>query len=143
MSEVTTTRPAAVTTVMWLVILSAIIDIVSGASMFIIAGDPIAVDQAGKTSTDFMLAGYVLIGLGAITAIIASLISKGSQMARLFISVLMVLRVGGHIWALVVGGTATLAGSVIGIAVAIMVLALLWGAEANAFFDAKQKAKEA
>jgi hypothetical protein len=54
----------------------------------------------------------------------------------------MVLRVGGHVWSLIVAGLGLGSGSVIGIVIAIAVLILLWGTEANAYFSAKAKPRD-
>jgi hypothetical protein len=135
-------RPGSITAVVWLIAIAAVSDIVSGASLLILAGDPTTTAAVGKDPAAFQIAGWVLIGIGVLTAVIASLISKGSEMARLFVSVLMVLRVGSHVWSLIVAGLGIGSGSVIGIAIAIAILILLWGAEANTYFAAKAKPRD-
>ena len=135
-----TVRPSSVTTATWLIALAAVIDIVSGWALLILAGDVVATTAAGVEPKQVQIAAWLLIGVGVLTAVIASLISKGSNMTRLFVTVLMVLQVGGHIWSLVVGGNASFASAAIGIVIAIGVVVLLWTAESNAYFAAKEAA---
>lgn len=135
-------RPGSITAVVWLIAIAAVSDIVSGASLLILAGDPTTTAAVGKEPAAFQIAGWVLIGIGVLTAVIASLIAKGSEMARLFVSVLMVLNVGGHVWSLIVAGVGIGSGSVIGIVIAIATLALLWSNESSAYFTALAKTRD-
>ena len=139
----TVERPSSVKTVVWLVGLAALIDIVSAWALFILAGDVSTLAARDLSSGQVMGAAYLLVITGVLTAVIASLIGKGSNITRLLVSVLMVLHVGGHVWQLVVGGNQSLASSIVGIAIAIAILILLWNTESNAYFGAKEAAKEA
>ena len=139
----TVERPSSVKTVVWLIGLAALIDIVSAWALFILAGDVSTLAAHDLNSGQVMAAAYLLVITGVLTAVVGSLVGKGNNIVRLLVSVLMVLHVGGHVWQLVVGGNQSLASSIIGIAVAIAVLILLWNTESSAYFAAKEAAKEA
>ena len=127
-------RPGGVTFIALLTLLIAFASMVRG--FLAIAGvestglNP--TDLAGSSGTAY---GWVELGIGVLTALVGVGLLRGSGLARLLVTALMVLRVIAAIWvALTFSGQGGLLVSVLIGGVAVIVLLLLWNGRADAFF---------
>lgn len=158
MSE-TRIRPSQVTIVVVLIWISFALTIV-GAVATILAGTAIAAsDQASveKLLTDLDLptswsttAGPIVIVAGAlffivaiIEAIFAIAIARGSNVARILLTILLIIRLaGGLVFILTSWGTQTyMFGVFLDMALAIIVLLLLFNSKSNEFFTDEVRAR--
>lgn len=134
MSSVPVERPVGVTTVVALTWISAVIDVVGGISLFVLASDEALLRAVDVTALTARTGAITAIALGAIAAVLASRLAAGSGVARMIVSLVMGLRVGGGFWALLLFGAHHLGESVLAIATGVLVLYLLWNEGANRFF---------
>lgn len=132
-SQFPASRPGSVTLVMILTWIVAILTIIGGV-MFLLA-DAAALLDAGITKSTANTYGAVEIVLGVLIALVAIGLGKGNNFARFLVSLLMVLRIGVAVWAAVMlwGYSGFWAVAFAGL-VSLLVLLMLWGAKANAFF---------
>ncbi len=126
-------RPAGVTLVVVLTWIAAILAVLAGV-LLLLASDSVLqeADIAESTATTY---GWIEIGWGVVAALVAIGLGNGNNFSRLLATVLMVLRLGGSIFAAVVlsghnGFWSAVASGVI----ALLVLVLLWNNKANMFF---------
>lgn len=127
-------RPVSVTVVVVLTWFAAIVSIVAGVVALLLSADELA--AAGIAEASANAYGWASIIIGALTALVAMGLSGGSSLARALVSLLMVARMGVGLWAILSLPEGVVAG-VLTIALALLVLFLLWNGKANAFFNAR------
>jgi hypothetical protein len=127
-------RPVGVTVIVVLTWFSAIVSIVAGGVALLLSADELA--AAGISEASANVYGWTTIIIGALTALVAMGLSGGSSLARALVSLLMVVRMGLGLWAILSLPEGVVAG-VLTIALALLVLFLLWNGKANAFFNAR------
>jgi hypothetical protein len=127
-------RPVSVTIVVVLTWFAAIMSIIAGVVALLLSADELAVSGISETSANIY--GWTSIVIGALTALVAMGLSGGSGLARALVSVLMVARMGVGLWAILSLPEGVVAG-VMTIALALLVLFLLWNGKANAFFSTR------
>ncbi|BDZ55388.1 DUF7144 family membrane protein [Agromyces marinus] len=132
MSEVQGSRPVTVTIIGLLAFIAGALDMVSGVVLFFLLPVQEVVDGFGGTGP-MITAATVSIVIGLVTAVLAGGLLRGSQGARLIVTVLQVLSVIGSLF-LAVAYLGIPVGEWIGIAVSAVVLILLWTPKASAFF---------
>jgi hypothetical protein len=127
-------RPGGVTFVVALTWIVAFLSIVSGFLTLMghdssLAGS--AVD-AGQPTWYAMAE----IGFGVVTAVVAIGLAKGSDLARLLVTALMVVRVGSALWVAIEhsGKGGWFVAPLIG-GLAVIVLLLLWNGRSDRFFS--------
>ncbi|MGD9990371.1 hypothetical protein [Pseudonocardia sp.] len=134
MSAAPLTRPGSVTVVVVLVWISAILQLLVGVLLLVVAA------TVGTADIDVARGVIVAVGIftlviGLLTAAVASRLGKGGNGARIIVTVLEVLQIVGAITTLSVYGTTGAGSGAIGnIAIAVIILALLWNNRANEFF---------
>jgi hypothetical protein len=131
-SPYSTARPSSVTMVVVLTWLAAAMAIVSGVVVLFLSDA--ALEEAGISPTTANISAWTEIVIGVIIALVAVGVSNGSNLARMLISILMVVRAAFGIWAIVMFPNGLVTGLVT-IVLAVLVLYLLWNAKANAFFE--------
>jgi hypothetical protein len=72
-----------------------------------------------------------------ILALVVYLLGRGSTVPRMLVPIVMLLRIGVAVWAIVAFGTHQLAEGIVSMAVAVTAIVLLWNDNANAFFASK------
>ena len=79
------------------------------------------------------LAGWVLLLLGLVIALVAIGLSKGSNFLRILLAIILLFRIGGDIWLIL---NANYDPAVwLSMAFNLFILYLLFNAKASAFFD--------
>jgi hypothetical protein len=128
-------RPGSVTVVVVLTWISAILVLIGAVILFGVAFTVDAADlPAGR---NFVLtAAFVALVIGLITAWVAYALSKGSNFARLLVSLVQVLNIANQIWMWIQFGGNYVISAIINIAIAVIILALVWNRRANEFFAA-------
>lgn len=129
-----TPRPTSVTVAVAIGWISVIIDLIAGVALLVLAGND---DVTGALGTDAATArtiGIVTLVMAAILALVVYLLGRGSNIARMLVTIVMLVRIGVSIWALFAFGTHQLAEAIIAIAIAVTAIALLWNDKANTFF---------
>jgi hypothetical protein len=125
-------RPASVTFLVVLVWINALFTLAAGVVFLLGANNANVVDQFNGNADAARLAGWVLIVLGAIVALVAIGLANGSNFLRILLTVLLVIRMASDIW-LILRSQYDL-GALVSIAFAIVILFLLWNSRADAFF---------
>ena len=127
-------RPGGVTFVIALTWIVALLSIVNGFLTLMGQDSPVvgtALDAGQPTWY-----AVVEIGFGVVTALVAIGLAKGSGLARLLVTALMVLRVGSALWVAIEhsGQGGWLVAPLIG-GPAVIVLLLLWNGRSDRFFS--------
>ncbi|WP_353826656.1 DUF7144 family membrane protein [Agromyces sp. SYSU T0242] len=132
MSDVQGSRPVTVTIIAVLAFIAGALDMVSGIILLFLLPVQDVVDGFGGTGQLIAAAiGSIVVGL--ITAVLAGGLLRGSQVARLVVTVLQVLSLIGSLF-LAVAYLGFPVGEWIGVAVSVVVLILLWTPKSSAFF---------
>lgn len=124
-------RPGTVTVVVVLTWLSAISAILGGILALTLGESALA--EAGIEKSTATTYGVVDLALGVIIALVAVGLGRGNDFSRALVSALMALRVVVGIWAIIILPNGWITG-IITIALALIVLILLWNRKANEFF---------
>ncbi len=115
-----------------LAFIAGAIDMISGVILFFLLAVPEVVDGFGGTGP-LITAAIASIVVGLITAVLAGGLLRGSQPARLIVTVLQVISIIGSLF-LAVAYLGIPVGEWIGLAVSALVVILLWTPKASAFF---------
>ncbi|WP_400996456.1 hypothetical protein [Agromyces sp. GXQ0307] len=132
MSTAQGSRPVTITIIGVLAFIAGAIDMVSGVVLFFLLAVPEVVDGFGGTGP-LITAAIASIIVGLITAVLAGGLLRGSQPARLIVTVLQVISIIGSLF-LAVAYLGIPVGEWIGLAVSALVVILLWTPKASAFF---------
>jgi hypothetical protein len=129
-----TTRPGSVTIVVVLTWITAILDILGGILLLVlanIAGGPVSNVPAGF----LWFLGIFYIILGLVIAWVAVRLGQGGRGARMLLTIVQGINILVALGAWISAGTMGQAtNSVIGIVIAVIILALVWNQRANDFF---------
>ena len=133
-SSMVAPRPTSVTVAIAIGWFSVIIDLIAGITLLVLAGNGDVTAALGTDESTARTIGIVSLVFAAVLALVVYLLGKGSNVARMLVTIVMLLRIGFAIWAIVAFGTHQLTEALVSIAVAITAMALLWNDKANAFF---------
>lgn len=135
MSSSNVTRPASVTVVVVLTWITAVIEIIGGILLLVLA--PAVRSSGGPANVALLLGGLVLL-IGLITAAVASRLARGGNGARILVTVLTVLQIVSVLTAILAVDVSGSASPGIGtLVIDVVLLALLWNRRANEFFAAR------
>ncbi|GAA1061933.1 hypothetical protein [Agromyces bracchium] len=132
MSTAQGSRPVTITIIGVLAFIAGAIDMISGVVLFFLLAVPEVVDGFGGTG-QLITAAIASIIVGLITAVLAGGLLRGSQPARLIVTVLQVISIIGSLF-LAVAYLGIPVGEWIGLAISAVVVILLWTPKASAFF---------
>ena len=133
-------RPGSVTIVVVLTWINAVIHLLIGVLLLVAA---IVIGAAASGNTRVIGTGlavtlgivYLLIGL--VTAFVAARLGLGGRGSRMLLTVIEAITIVTNVITWITNNTTQQAvSSVIGIAIAVAILALLWNQRANDFFNA-------
>lgn len=127
-------RPGTVTAVVVLTWLTAALDLIAGATLLAFVGDRTYQDAMGLDEDALRAYAIGTLVMGALVALVAYVLAKGSRLARVLVSALMVVRIALHMFGIIAVGTTALFEGIIGVVFAVLVLVLLWNERANAWF---------
>lgn len=127
-------RPAAVTLAVVFLILSAVFSIIAG---FLLIGGAEAFAQAQDLDAGTTQSVFTFIAVSGIVVAVILLISaigllRGSRVARIIVTVLLVLEVAQSVWSLI--QTQNWATEIPGILLPLLILYWLYRADSNQFF---------
>jgi hypothetical protein len=134
MSEVPLRRPAGVTLVAALTWIAAFFDVVVGTALLLLSFNGSMLVQIGAPAADVRVNGLASIAIGLLTGLVASGLSRGRNSSRVLVVVLMALGIasaGYGLWAIQNFTVWTGLGE---IALAVIVIAILSGKRASAYF---------
>lgn len=132
MSANTSARPGSVTAVVVLTWIVAVLTVVSGIALLLLSDN--VLKEAGITKSTAATYGWVEIVLGVVVALVAVGLSRGSNAARILVSIVMVLRVAAAVWIALAVSTSARGTAIAAGVVAVIILALLWTRRANDYF---------
>jgi tryptophan-rich sensory protein len=75
--------------------------------------------------------------IGLVTAWVAWALSKGNDFARFLVSLVQVLNIGNQIWTWIQLGGNYVISAIINIAIAVVILVLVWNRRASEFFASR------
>ena len=125
-------RPGGVTLVAVLAWISGPLDIFGGSILLFQTSVASTVEQFGGASA-LITSAIISILVGAIVIIVATMLLRGSPVARMIVTVFQVLSIAGSVF-LAIAYPAGAIGEYFGIAVSVIVIALLWTGRASTFF---------
>jgi hypothetical protein len=128
-------RPGTVTAVVVLTYLAGIFDVIAGGVIWALAGNNSLQEASGQAKGALTTVAIVYIVLGAVTILVGFLLAQGSPVARMLVTILMVLRIGAAVYGLIVVGLSGATESIIAIVIAVTVVALLWNQRATEYFN--------
>ena len=127
-------RPRGVTVVVVLTYLSGILNIISGLVVVLVAANAQAQAALGASRGVILATGILSIVIGVVTLVVAGGLRHGRRVARLVVTVGMVLQILGGLFT-VTGGHSQILSGLAQIVIAVAVIALLWTGEAKQFFE--------
>ncbi len=133
-------RPASVTVAFWLVVIQAILNLISGVIVLILAASAGGIVAADANASASVGAAAVSVVLNIVMIVITLAMLRGRNWARLVIIVLSVLNVGSAIIGLI-GGVVTgfdLVSEIVSIVLPIVVIVLLTVKPSRDYFTAPQ-----
>ncbi|RXZ71857.1 DUF7144 family membrane protein [Agromyces albus] len=125
-------RPTSVTIIAVFTWISGLLDIISGVVLLLQSGVDAIVDKLGGAAP-LIGSGLFTILIGVVVIVVAVGLLRGSNTARVTVTVLEAISVIGSVF-LAIAYPAGAIGEYFSIAVALIVIALLWTRRANAFF---------
>lgn len=125
-------RPIGVTVVAVLTWISGALDVLGGTLLLFQTHIGSVVQQFGGAG-QLVVAALVSIAIGAVVVVVALGLMRGSSGARTVITVVEVLSIAHSVF-LAIANPAGAVGEYVGIALALIVIALLWTRRASAFF---------
>jgi hypothetical protein len=114
--------------------IAVVLDVVGGVALLVLAGNGDVTSALGADEATARTVGIVSLVIAAILALVVYLLGKGSNVARMLVTIVMLLRIGFAIWAIVAFGTHQLAEAIVSMAIAVTAIVLLWNDKANTFF---------
>jgi len=134
MAEVTKRRPVGVTLASALTWIVAALDVVVGAALQLLSFTPSLLDQISAPTSAVHLFAYTLILIGLLTALVAPRIARGNRVTRVLLIVLMAIRIVAAAYGLWAIRVFTVWTGVVDIALALVIILILSGKRASAFF---------
>ena len=135
-------RPFGVTIVTLLTWLVAVTDIAAGIAFAANAEDRSVRHDLGMTETELRSYGVALIVVGVLTALVAIGLGRGSRLARALVAFIMVLHVGGAVYALTQISWEDQRNESLSaiwqIAISGLILFVLFGNKADRFFEQRR-----
>lgn len=131
-----TARPGAVTLVVVLVWISALLEIIAGVVLLVLALTASPSGAGGAARGVLTALGIIALLIGLLTAAVATRLGKGGNGARIIVTVLTVLQVAGGLASIIrLAGTSGAVSSLwVNVAVGVVILLLLWNSRANTYF---------
>lgn len=134
MSDISRRRPVGVAIVVGLTWLVAFLDIAAGAFLFFLSFQEDTIAEAGITAGDVRAYAILIALVGLLTAAVAIGLGAGSNLSRVVVIALMVVRIGGGIWALAGIGDMTTWSALYEIGLGLLVIAMLSTRSASDYF---------
>jgi hypothetical protein len=135
------TRPGSVTIVVVLTWINAVLHLLLGVLLLVVA---VAFGASGADAATRGIGTGLAVGLaivyliiGAVTAFVATRLGRGGRGSRMLLTIIEVITIVVNVITWISNNTGQqAASSIIGIVIAGVILALLWNQRANDFFNA-------
>ncbi len=131
-------RPTSVTVAIAIGWISVLMDVLAGVALILLAGNADVTTALGADESLVRTQGIVFLVVAAILAIVVYLLGQGSSISRMLVTIVMVIRIGFAIWAMIAFGTHQMTEAIVSAAIAITAIALLWNDKASAYFAANK-----
>lgn len=129
-------RPGTVTTVVILTYLAGFLDVVAGVVVWALAGSSELQEAVGTGKGTLTTMAIVYIVIGLVTIGVGAMLSGGSSLARILVTILMTIRIVAAISGLALLGLSGASESIMALALSLVVIMLLWNGRASEFFNA-------
>ena len=130
------TRPASVTATVWLTVAAALLDLVLAALLLV--GPSATASADARSLQAATVVGWAEVALALVQVLLAVGLSRGSNAARLVLTLVLVAR-QVYAWVLVDGLGDGVGRGLLGLAASVVILALLWNPTATAFFERREE----
>ena len=127
-------RPAAVTFVVVLAYISAVVNLLSGILLVLLAGNTQAQDAVGAGRGVIIAGGVLSILVGIVTFLVAGGLRHGRRGARTVVTVVLAIQVVAALATLAIDHSG-ISQLLVQIAVSVAVIALLWTGAAKDYFQ--------
>ena len=127
-------RPATIVTALALTALTGLANVVVGVVVLVLLLLDVLPSTSGPGSRTLLTLGLAYVVIGGLTLAGAAGLLTHRPGSRAFVTVVMMVRIALASISFGIIGTWYSAGSVLGIVVAVVVVALLWDSRANAYF---------
>ena len=134
MTDQTVERPGGVQFVVLLAWLAALGDLVGGVYLLLKSFGGDVFNSIGIEEDVLRYYAFSLLIIGAVTALLAYYLGKGNRGVRVFVIIVMALRLANALWALALLQHVTLWIAVFDAIFAILIIVLLSNRSASAFF---------
>ena len=126
-------RPGSVTVVVVLTIISGILTLLGALFLLLLGGAASLASNLGGVAA--VVVGILYLIFGVVTIAVGVGLRNGSRLARMLVTILMVIDIiGGIINLIWFRSSQTVTSSIITIIVSVIVMALLWNRRASEFF---------
>ena len=127
-------RPTSVTVAVAVGWISVLLDALIGITLLVLAGNGDVTSALGTDETTARTMGIASLVVAAILALVVYLLGQGSTIARMLVTIVMLIRIGFAVWAMIAFGTHQLAEAILSATIAVTAIVLLWNDKASAFF---------
>lgn len=127
-------RPGSVTAVVFLTWLAAILDLFAGVLLVLFAGNEDVQAATDASSSTMTTIGWTTLIIGVLVALVAIRLGDGGSGARMLVTILMLIRVGAAVWAIIAVGTHGATEALFTLVLSGAVLYLLWSGPSSDWF---------
>lgn len=130
-------RPGGVTLLAVLIVISGLLQLMVAIGVLIARGDSEFVRQTGVSQGAWLWVGIVGIVIAIVYLLVARGLMRGNALARGLATLSALLSLATGLWGVVTYGGNLQWSSILSVAVALIVLGLLWSSRASAFFRSR------
>lgn len=130
-------RPGGVTLLAVLIVISGLLQLMVAIGVLIARGDAEFVAQTGLSADVWLWVGIVGIIVAIVYLLVARGLMRGSGLARGLATLSALVSLAGGLWGVFTYGGNLQWSSILSVAVALIVLGLLWSFRASAFFRSR------
>ncbi len=130
-------RPGGVTLLAVLIVVSGLLQLMVAIGVIIARGNAAFVQQTGISSDVWLWAGIVGIVTAVAYLLVARGLMRGSGLARGLATLVALVSLASGLFGMFTYGGNLLWSSILSVAVALIVLGLLWSSRASAFFRSR------
>lgn len=127
-------RPTSVTVAVAFGWLAVILDVISAVALILLANNSDVLNTLDVSAGTARVTGIVVLVIALVLALVVLALSRGSNVARILVGLVMLLRIAAAVYLIIAFGTHNLGEALMSMAVAIAVIALLFNDKANAYF---------
>ena len=138
MTTETSKRPGSVTFVVVLAYIVSIFTVLNGILVMIDADTPGLQIVSGATEDELIWVGIATVVLGVIGILLTGALGRGSRVVRILFTVWIAFQIAAGLSSMISHNGEQRASGVVPVVFGVILLFLLFGSKADAFFDGEQ-----